>query len=126
MDFGLTAEQATLRERVETFCRAHCTEAHAAALDRESGYPVELHRALAESGLLGWGLPRAYGGADGSPIDACIINERLGRHSSAATNLLFINGVSAALIALGGTEARRRSTCAAWPRAGCASPSRSP
>jgi len=107
MDFGLTAGQAALRERVETFCSAHCTEEHAAALDRESRYPVELHRALAESGLLGWCLPAAYGGAGGSPIDACIINERLGRCSSAATNLLFINGVSAALIALAGSEAQK-------------------
>ena len=43
MDFGLTAEQAALRERVETFCSAHCTEEHAAALDRESRYPVTAH-----------------------------------------------------------------------------------
>ena len=107
MDFGLTPEQAALQERVDAFCRQHCTDAHAAALDREPRYPAELHRALAESRLLGWCLPAAYGGADGGPMEGCIINERLGRHSSAATNLLFINGVSAALIALGGTEAQK-------------------
>lgn len=107
MDFALSPEQAALAERVAAFCREHCTEAHAAALDRAPRFPAELHHALAASGLLGWCLPAAYGGADGGPIELCVINEGLGRHSSAATNLHFVNGVSAALIALGGTEAQK-------------------
>jgi hypothetical protein len=108
MDFGLTAEHAALQERVERFCKEHCTEAHAAALDREPGYPVELHHALADAGLLGWCLPAAYGGRDGGPIEACLVNEGLGRHSSAATNVLFINGVAAALVAFAGTEEQKQ------------------
>ena len=107
MDFDLTAEQTALRERAEVFCREHCTEADAAMRDRDRVYPESLHRALAASGLLAACLPAAYGGGAGGPVEWCLVNEVLARHSAAAMLLLLANGITAALITLGGSEAQK-------------------
>lgn len=108
MDFRFTKEQEALRQKVETFCRQHCTEEQAEALDRQPRFPIELHKALAESGLLGYCLPKEHGGSGGGTVELCIINEGLGRHSNAAMNLLFINGISGAMIGLAGTEVQKQ------------------
>jgi alkylation response protein AidB-like acyl-CoA dehydrogenase len=104
MDIFFGPEQVVLRARVEKFCAAHCSAAEEALRDREPTFPTEMHRAMATSGILGHCLPRSLGGADGGPIDLCVINETLGRHSGSATNILFVNGICGALIARFGTD----------------------
>lgn len=108
MDFALSTEQTALRERVSEFCRMHCRPEQEATRDRERGYPSDLHRAMAEAGILGYCLPQAYGGSGGGPVELCLINEELGRHSTSATNILFINGICAALISLAGREDQKQ------------------
>jgi alkylation response protein AidB-like acyl-CoA dehydrogenase len=89
MDFDPTPEQAALRERVEAFCRQHCTDADAALLDQCPNAPDGLYHALAEAGLLGYCLPAAHGGGGGGPVEACIINEVLARSSEAMRLLTY-------------------------------------
>ncbi len=108
MDLAFSTEQAALRDRVQAFCEAHCTVAQEAARDRVSAYPSDLHRAMADAGILGCCLPAEHGGNGGGPVELCIINEVLGRYSASAGNILFVNGICAALIGLGGTEEQKR------------------
>jgi alkylation response protein AidB-like acyl-CoA dehydrogenase len=108
MDFQFSPEQVTLRKRVEEFCKAHCSEAQEAERARNPAYPAEMHQAMAQSGILGHCLPKAYGGAGAGPIDLCIINETVGRYSGSAMNILFVNGVCGALISLAGNETQKQ------------------
>lgn len=108
MDFTLTAAQTALRERVAEFCRIHCSPEQEARRDREPAYPAQLHQAMADAGILGHCLPAAYGGGGGGPVELCLLNEELGRHSTSATNILFINGIAGALISLAGREEQKQ------------------
>src|SRR5262245_10127472 len=101
-------EHVTLRARVESFCESNCRAAQEAHRDRESAFPVELYRAMADAGILGHCLPSDCGGAGGGPIDLCIINEILARYSGTATNLLFINGICGALIGHAGRDDQKQ------------------
>lgn len=107
MDFGLSEAQQALREKVVAFSDEYCTEAHAQALDRHPEYPAELHRALAASGLLGYGLPEALGGSGGTAVDTVIIHEQLGGRSDAALNLLFVNSICGTLITFAGSDQQK-------------------
>lgn len=107
MEFGLSAEQTALRERVAAFCKTHCQPEQEAGRDREPVYPAEMHRAMAQAGILGYCLPLALGGSGGGTVELCLINEELGRHSASATNILFINGICGALIGLAGSAEQK-------------------
>lgn len=51
----------------------------AAEVDRAEAYPWDNVAALRESGLLGYTIPREYGGAGGSFLDAVVIIEEMSR-----------------------------------------------
>jgi alkylation response protein AidB-like acyl-CoA dehydrogenase len=51
----------------------------AAEVDRAEAYPWDNVAALREAGLLGYTIPRAYGGAGGNFLDAVIIIEEMAR-----------------------------------------------
>src|SRR5688572_12345034 len=108
MDLTFSPQQTALRARVDAFCAEHCTNDMEAARDRDPAFPGVLHRALGEAGLLAVCLPAEHGGSGGGAIELCILFQHLGRRSSVATNLCFVNGISGALIALAGTEAQKR------------------
>jgi len=108
MDFQLSAEQTALRDRVIAFCSSHCQPEQEARRDRQPGYPFELHEAMAAAGILGHCLPAAHGGGGGGTVELCVINEEVARHSTSASNILFINGICGALIGLAGSEEQKR------------------
>ncbi|TGD70969.1 acyl-CoA dehydrogenase [Mangrovimicrobium sediminis] len=109
MDFRDTEQQAELRQSIRAFCATHCDSESEAAREQSEQYPADLHRALAAAGLLGLGLPRDYGGGGLDLLAQCIAFEELSRHSGAAANILFINGVCGALVAAGGSPAQREA-----------------
>lgn len=100
MDF--TPEQRALQDTVRAFCAEHCPVPGASRGPQQPPeYPAALHTALGHAGLMAHCLPQPFG-AGGTPVDLCIINEVLGAHSADATNILFVNGICAALMALAG------------------------
>ena len=75
MDLDLTPEQELLRDTVRSFARERVAPV-AEEIDRESRFPVELVREMAELGLLGIPLPDRYEGAGGDTLgDATAIEE---------------------------------------------------
>ncbi|PWC27003.1 3-sulfinopropanoyl-CoA desulfinase [Teichococcus aestuarii] len=78
MLLNLTPEQARLqglaREIAETVVRGRAAET-----DRAEAYPWDNVRALNEAGLIGYTIPKEYGGAGGSFLDAVLIVEEMAR-----------------------------------------------
>src|ERR1700731_5200294 len=78
MPFDLTAGQKKLqglaREVAEGSIRARAAET-----DRSEAYPWDNVRDLTSAGLMGYTIPKAYGGAGGSFLDASVIVEEMAR-----------------------------------------------
>src|SRR5205823_5407142 len=104
MDFSITQAQRELVERIETMCSEFCSAEQESIRDSAETFPTDLYQALADTGILAHRLPTAYGGQDGSLLDCTLIGQQLGRHSSLAVSLYFVNCVCAELIARAGTK----------------------
>ena len=81
MDLDLTPEQELIRDTVRTFARERVAPA-AEELDRESRFPVELVREMAELGVMGIPIPEEHGGAGGDTLSYAIAIEELTRIDS--------------------------------------------
>jgi alkylation response protein AidB-like acyl-CoA dehydrogenase len=77
MDFSLAAEQAALRARVIRFARERLG-GKAAEHDRDETFDADGWQACAEFGVLGWPVPREYGGSGYDPLTTIIACEALG------------------------------------------------
>ena len=110
MDLGFSEYQQELVERVETMCTQHCSAELESFRDRDNTFPDDVYRALADTGVLAHRLPTDYGGHGGSLLDCILIGNRLGRHSSLAISLYFVNCVCAELIARAGHERQKSAT----------------
>jgi acyl-CoA dehydrogenase len=62
MDFAYTPEQQRIREAIAKLCTQFGDD-YWLKKDKEGGFPVELHEALARDGWLGIAMPEAHGGA---------------------------------------------------------------
>ena len=78
MDFELTAEQREIQAVARDFARAEI-EPHAAAWDRDHGFPRNLLTALGELGLLGVCVPEQHGGAGADFVSYILVLEELSR-----------------------------------------------
>jgi butyryl-CoA dehydrogenase len=78
VDFELTAEQREIQALARDFARAEI-EPHAAAWDRDHGFPRGLLTALGELGLLGVCVPEEYGGAGADFVSYILVLEELSR-----------------------------------------------
>jgi len=81
MDLDLTPEQELIRDTVRSFARERVAPV-AEELDRESRFPVELVREMAELGLLGILFPEEHGGAGGDTVSYALAIEELTRVDS--------------------------------------------
>ena len=78
MQFDLTPEQKKLQGRAREIAEGSI-KARAAEIDRSEAYPWENVRELTAAGLMGYTIPKAYGGAGGSFLDASLIVEEMAR-----------------------------------------------
>ncbi len=81
MDFGLSEEQAILRESVRRMMDRHATPEYIRKLDREQAYPYDLYDEWIAMGLMKLPFPEEYGGLGGNPIDMVIVAEELAAKS---------------------------------------------
>ncbi|MBM4358182.1 MAG: acyl-CoA dehydrogenase family protein [Deltaproteobacteria bacterium] len=91
-----TPEHAALREQARRFARARI-QPHAHAWDEAEEFPRDLHRELAEAGLMGLGYPEAYGGGGGDLSHVLACAEELIVHG---TNVGVVVGLGSHGIAL--------------------------
>ncbi len=76
--------------------------AHAAEIDRQARFPDEAIAALRQAGLLGLGVPEAYGGPGGSPTEIVAAVEQVAA-ACASTGMIYTMHLVAAQTLLAGT-----------------------
>ena len=76
MDFAPTPEQERIREAVGKLC-AQFGDDYWLKKDKEGGFPVELHQALARDGWLGIAMPEKYGGSGLGIAEAAIMMQAI-------------------------------------------------
>jgi alkylation response protein AidB-like acyl-CoA dehydrogenase len=80
MDFTFTDEQHQIRDSLRRFLtEAYTLERRGKILHAGTGCDPETWRQFAELGILGLGIPEPLGGIGGSPFDAMVVMEELGR-----------------------------------------------
>ena len=62
MDFDLNSDQEQIRDAIARLCAPFDAE-YWLRKDREGGFPLDFHKALADDGWLGLAMPEEYGGA---------------------------------------------------------------
>ncbi|MFP2924963.1 acyl-CoA dehydrogenase family protein [Pyxidicoccus sp. 3LG] len=80
MDFSYTEEQQALQDSLRRFLTKEYDFEKRKHISRSAaGYSQDHWKKLAEMGVLGLGIPEAYGGMNGSPVDTLLIMESFGR-----------------------------------------------
>jgi len=107
MDFSLTDDQRALGDLAAQILTDRCALERLKTVEHgDDCYDRDLWAELAKAGLLGAGLPEAYGGSGGGFVDICLLLEQQGRRVAMLPLLPTI--VSAALpLARFGTGAQR-------------------
>ena len=79
MNFSLNEEQRLLKDSAERFVRENCSlDRRRALVAGEPGYSERSWRQMAELGWLGVGVPEAFGGTGGSPVETMVLMEAFG------------------------------------------------
>jgi alkylation response protein AidB-like acyl-CoA dehydrogenase len=109
MDFSLSADQREIQALARDFAQAEI-EPHAAAWDREHGFPRELLTKLAEVGLLGVCMPEEYGGAGADFLSYILVLEELSRADAGVgvTVAVHTSAVTLPILTFGSDEQRSR------------------
>jgi acyl-CoA dehydrogenase len=76
MNFQMTPDQQAIREAVARVC-ARFDAAYWLRKDREGGFPLDFHGAIAEAGWLGICMPQEYGGSGMGVLDAALMIEAI-------------------------------------------------
>ena len=76
MDFEFTPEQVAIREAVAKVCAGFDLD-YWLAKDREGGFPLDFHAALARDGWLGIAMPQEYGGAGLGITEAALMMQTI-------------------------------------------------
>jgi 3-sulfinopropanoyl-CoA desulfinase len=108
MLFRLTPEQTHLRDLAREVAEGFVRE-RAAETDRSESYPWDNVRELTRAGLMGYTIPKEYGGAGGSFFDAVLIVEEMARVCG-VTGRIAVEANMGAISAVMryGTEAQKR------------------
>lgn len=109
MDLDFSDEQQLLRETVRRLLAEHAPISVVRAMeDDPTGYPADLWKQMATTGLLGIGIPEQFGGSAQSLLDAAIVYEELGR-ALAPTPHFASAIVGARVLLAAGTDAQRKA-----------------
>jgi len=108
MEFAPGPEQELIRRSTREFCDREVVP-HAREWDRAEAMDRGIVAKLADAGLLGCGLPEAYGGMGLDTVAYCLVMEELGRADSSVRGIVSVNnGLAGKTIARWGTEEQRR------------------
>lgn len=83
----------------------------AAKYDRLQEYPWEIKQAIAEAGLFGVWIPKAYGGGgtnEWNVLNLCLVIEQLSRACGGVGVLFAVNALGSFPILVGGTEEQKK------------------
>ena len=109
MNFSLNEEQRLLKDSAERFVRENCSlDRRRALVAGEPGYSERSWRQMAELGWLGVGVPEAFGGTAGGPVETMVLMEAFG--AGLLVEPYFPSVVlGAGLVTEAGTEAQKEA-----------------
>jgi alkylation response protein AidB-like acyl-CoA dehydrogenase len=107
VNFELTAEQQELVAMTRRLAREQIAP-RAAAIDEEGKYPEDIFRVFKEAGLLGVGVPEAYGGAGMGTLGLCLAVEQVAQYCCASGLMLLLTKLPLMPILLGGSEEQKQ------------------
>src|SRR5437867_197435 len=76
MDFDLNSDQEQIRDAIARLCAPFDAE-YWLRKDREGGFPLDFHKALADDGWLGLAMPEEYGGAGLGITEAALMMQTI-------------------------------------------------
>jgi acyl-CoA dehydrogenase len=109
MDFAFTPEQEQIREAVLRVC-AQFGESYWLEKERESRFPEEFYRAMAEGNWLGIAIPDEYGGAGLGITEAAIMMQAVAESGAAMSgaSAIHMNIFGLNPVVVFGTDAQKR------------------
>ncbi|MQL51085.1 acyl-CoA dehydrogenase [Desulfofundulus thermobenzoicus] len=107
MLYQLTEELEMLRQVVSRMA-AEKVAPRAAAIDEEDTYPWDLKELFTGQGLLGAGVPEAYGGSGQGLPAVCLIVEEIARASASASLIVAAQELGLMPILLAGSEGQKQ------------------
>ena len=106
MNFELTAEQASLRDRVRAFVDGEIRPV-AHDWERAGRYPTEIVEGMKAMGLFGITVPRRYGGLEIDMVSLTLVFEEISRGWMGVAGIIGSHSLSCWMIARYGTEEQR-------------------
>lgn len=109
MDFSLTQNQETIRDAIAVLCREF-DDAYWLKKDKDGGFPVEFHKAMAEGGWLGVCIPEEFGGAGLGITEAAIIMRTIAESGAgmSGASAIHMNIFGLNPVVVFGTEEQRK------------------
>ena len=109
MDFEFSPERQAIREAILKIC-SQFDDDYWLKKDREGGFPVELHQALAKDGWLGIAMPQQYGGSGLGITEGAILSQAVTESGAGLSggSAISINVFAPNVVVKFGTEEQRR------------------
>ena len=106
---GPTAEQQEIRAAIERICERFGDD-YWLKKDKEGGFPIELHQALAADGWLGIAMPEEYGGAGLGITEAAIMMQTIAESGAGmqGASAVHMNIFGLHPVVMHGTEEQKR------------------
>ncbi len=109
MNFSLTPEQESIRDAIFKVCARFDAE-YWLNRDRNGGFPLDFHQAIADAGWLGVCMPEEYGGAGLGILEAAIMVQAISESGAGMSGVsaIHMNIFGLNPVVLFGTEAQKR------------------
>jgi acyl-CoA dehydrogenase len=109
MNFAWTTEQESIREAIFRVC-ADFDAAYWLDRDRNGGFPLDFHRAIADAGWLGICMPEEYGGSGLGIMEAAIMMQAISESGAGMSGVsaIHMNIFGLNPVVVFGTEAQKR------------------
>jgi acyl-CoA dehydrogenase len=109
MNFAWTPEQEAIREAILQICKPF-DAAYWLDRDRNGGFPLDFHKAIADAGWLGVCMPEAYGGSGLGIQEAAIMVQAISESGAGMSGVsaIHMNIFGLNPVVVYGTEAQKR------------------
>jgi len=107
VDWDLPEELAELAASVRRLAQDK-VRPRAREIDETGEYPDDLFAVFGQAGLLGLGLPEAYGGGGGGTFGLAIAIEEVAKYSNTAALMLLLSRLPTGPLLIAGTEAQKQ------------------
>ena len=109
MHFAWTPEQEAIREAIFQVCKPF-DAAYWLERDRNGGFPLDFHKAIADAGWLGVCMPEAYGGSGLGIMEAAIMVQAISESGAGMSGVsaIHMNIFGLNPVVLFGTEEQKR------------------